>query len=101
MHYYSGRSLVVPIASARATGPAFESLFFFLFLFRRKTNWKIQQNYLKVDFRKMWPAKPEKTVFLAFFDILVNMPVEGRFRAKNHIYVIFTLKVGGKIYMTH
>ena len=49
----------------------------------------------------MWPAKPEKTVFLAFFDILVNMPPEGGFWAKNHIFVIFKLKVGGKIYLTH
>ena len=29
---YSGRSLVVPIASARATGPAFESFFFSFFI---------------------------------------------------------------------
>ena len=43
----------------------------------------------------MWPSKPEKTVFLAFFHNLVNMPAEGRFRAKNHIYVIFKLKVEG------
>ena len=28
---YSGRSLVVSIASARATGPAFESIFIFFF----------------------------------------------------------------------
>ena len=49
----------------------------------------------------MWTGKLQKTVFLAIFDVLVNMPPDGRFQAKNRIFVIFKLKVGRKIYMTH
>ena len=65
---YGTRSLVVDIASARATGPAFESFFFCLFLFSRKIKWKCGGNCSKVDSPKMWTGKLEKTVFLAIFD---------------------------------
>ena len=44
--------------------------------------------------------KVKKAVFLAFFDILVNMTSEGRFQAENQIFVIFTLKVGRQMDMT-
>ena len=69
---YGGRSLVVDIASARATGPAFKSFFFFRFLFCHKTKWKYGENYLKVDFRKMGIGKLENAVFLTIFDYFVK-----------------------------
>ena len=78
----------MPIASARATGPAFES-FFFPFLLFWQIKWKLGENYSKFDFRKICTEKPEKSVFLGIFDILADMTLEGRFLAKNRIFVIF------------
>ena len=37
----------------------------------------------------MWTGKVQKTVFLAIFDVLVNMPSDGRFQTKYQIIVIF------------
>ena len=46
-------------------------------------------------------GKLEKAVFLAVFDNFVKYAPYGWFQAKNHVFVIFKLKVGRKIYMTH
>ena len=60
---------------------------------------KIRAKLLKSRFPENRRGKPEKIVFLAFFDIfdiLVNMATEVRFHpinAKNHIFAIFKLKV--------
>ena len=57
---------------------------------------EIRAKLLKSRFPENWRGNPEKTVFLAFFDILVNMATEVRFHpinAKNHIFAIFKLKV--------
>ena len=37
----------------------------------------------------MWTGKLQKTVFLAIFDVLVNMPPDGQFQAKYQIIMIF------------
>ena len=57
---------------------------------------EIRGKLLKSRFSKNIAEKPKKAVFLAFFDILVNMATEVRFHpinAKNHIFAIFKLKV--------
>ena len=83
----------MPLGSARATGPAFES-FFSLSLFCRQSKLKLGENHLKVDFRKICTEKSEKTVFLGIFDIWADMTLKGRFLAENQIFVVFKLNVG-------
>ena len=64
---------------------------------------KLGENCLKVDFQKNNPEKSEKTVFLAFFDILVKFTPEGRFQpktGKNQIFMIFKLKAIRKMSIT-
>ena len=56
----------------------------------------IRGKLIRSRISKNFLEKPKKTVFLAFFDILVNMTPEGRFQAKKQIFVIFRLKVGRK-----
>ena len=83
----------MPIASARARGPDFELIFFFSL---STFHMEIRAKLLKSRFPENWRGKPEKIVFLAFFDILVNMATEVRFHpinAKNQIFAIFKLKV--------
>ena len=64
---------------------------------------KLGENCLKVDFQKNNPEKSEKTVFLAFFDILVKFTLEGQFQpknAKNQVFVIFKLKASRNMSIT-
>ena len=64
------------IASAGATGPAFESLFILFFILSRN-QLEIRGKLLKVDFQKMWTDKPDKTVFLAILVIYVDIGHKG------------------------
>ena len=70
--------LVVSIASAMATGSAFD--FFSFFILSCKFGKSLLENHLKVDFRKICTERPEKTVFLAFFDIWPDMAKMLHFR---------------------
>ena len=65
--------------------------------------WKLEENCLKVDFHKNDTEKLEKTVFFAFFDILVSTTPEGRFQpkyAKNLIFMNLELNSATKISIT-
>ena len=64
---------------------------------------KLKENCLELDYHKNNTEKPEKAVFLAFFDILVKFTQEGRFQpktGKNQIFMIFKLKAIRKMSIT-
>ena len=67
---YGGRSLVVDIASAKATGPAFKSFFFFFFYFLVKSSENVGKIAQKLISQKMWTGKLEKAAFLAILDYI-------------------------------
>ena len=46
---------------------------------------------MKDEFKKIFGEKQEKTVFLAFIDILADMTLEGQFQGKNPIFMLFKL----------